>query len=68
MFSLDAGDSSERFGNPDPYLGEDTHTHVFVPPVRETPDGPRMVPLKTAFELPNGTKQPFIHSMFDQDN
>lgn len=54
-------------GNPEPYLGEDTHTHVIVPPVRETDDGPRMVPLKTAFELPNGNKQPFIHFMFDED-
>lgn len=55
-------------GNPDPYLGEDTHTHVFVPPVRETENGPRKVPLKTAFELPNGKKQPFIHFMFDEDD
>ncbi|MFB6095406.1 MAG: hypothetical protein ABEJ71_03010 [Halodesulfurarchaeum sp.] len=54
-------------GNPGPYLGESTHTHVFVPPVRRTPDGPRKVPLKTAFELGNGKTQPFIHFMFDED-
>lgn len=55
-------------GNPDPYRGEETHTHVFVPPVRETEDGPLKIPVQTAFELPNGTRQPFIHFMFDEDN
>lgn len=53
-------------GNPDPYLGRSTHTHLFVPPVRHTPDGPRMVPLETAYELPNGELQPYIHFMFDE--
>lgn len=55
-------------GNPDPYLGRDSHTHVFLPPIKETDDGPRRVPLDTAFELPNGRAQPFIHFMFDEDD
>lgn len=54
-------------GNPDPYLDSQTHTHVMLPPIKETPDGPRRVPLKTGFELPNGMMQPFIHFMFDED-
>lgn len=54
-------------GNPDPYLGSHSQTHVFLPPIKETDDGPRRVPLKTAFELPNGKPQPFIHFMFDED-
>jgi hypothetical protein len=54
-------------GNPDPYLGNHTHTHVMLPPIKETADGPRRVPLETAFELPNGKPQPFIHFMFDED-
>lgn len=53
-------------GNPDPYLGSQTVTHVFLPPIQETDDGPRRVPLKTGFELPNGKMQPFIHFMFDE--
>lgn len=55
-------------GNPDPYRGEETHTHLFLPPVRETADGPRRVPLETAYELPNGKTQPFVHFMFDEDD
>lgn len=54
--------------NPDPYLGSHSHTHVFLPPIKETADGPRRVPLKSAFELPNGNLQPFIHFMFDEDD
>jgi hypothetical protein len=54
-------------GNPDPYLGNHTVTHVFLPPIQQTDDGPRRVPMQTAFELPNGKPQPFIHFMFDED-
>lgn len=54
-------------GNPDPYLGRQTVTHAFLPPIQQTADGPRFVPLQTAFELPNGKPQPFIHFMFDED-
>ncbi|MFQ3295885.1 MAG: hypothetical protein ACI9PP_000553 [Halobacteriales archaeon] len=54
-------------GNPDPYLGSQTVTHVFLPPIQVTDDGPRRVPLKPAFELPNVKPQPFIHFMFDED-
>ena len=49
-------------GNPDPYLGEDTHTHVFLPPIKETDNGPRKVGLTTE------VGQPFIHFMFDEDD
>lgn len=54
-------------GNPDPYLGSQTVTHAFLPPIQSTEDGPRMVPLEPAFTLPNGKAQPFIHVMFDED-
>ncbi|MFT4889644.1 MAG: hypothetical protein ACI9YT_000554 [Halobacteriales archaeon] len=54
-------------GNPDPYLGSQSVTHVFLPPIKATDDGPRRVPLRTGFELPNGKVQPFIHFMFDED-
>jgi len=53
-------------GNPNPYLGSPAVTHVFLPPIQQTVDGPRRVGLETAFELPNGNPQPFIHFMFDQ--
>jgi hypothetical protein len=53
-------------GNPDPYLGSEAVTHVFLPPIKQTDDGPRKVGLQTGFELPNGTPQPFLHVMFDE--
>jgi len=53
--------------NPAAYLGRSTHTHGILPPVRMTAEGPRRVPLKSAFELPNGMRQPFAHFMWDED-
>ena len=52
---------------PDGYLDRLTHTHGILPPVRMTTEGPRQVPLKSAFELPNGMTQPFAHFMWDED-
>lgn len=54
-------------GNPAAYLDQATHTHGFLPPVRMTEDGPRRVPLASAFTLPNGNRQPFAHFMWDED-
>lgn len=54
-------------GNPDPYLGSNKVTHVFLPPIKQTDDGPRRVALKPAYTLPDGTPQPFIHFMFDEN-
>ncbi len=54
-------------GNPAPYLGSESVTHVFLPPIKSTDNGPRRVPLEPAFTLPNGKPQPFIHFMFDED-
>ena len=31
------------------------------------PTAPRHAPVETAYELPNGESQPFIHMMFEQD-
>jgi len=42
-----------------------THTHVILPNIEITPNGPAMSPLPTQFELPNGMNQPFIHAMFE---
>lgn len=47
--------------------GQRHHTHCIVLPVAGTPDGPVYEPVNTAFELPNGRTQPFIHVMFEQD-
>jgi uncharacterized cupredoxin-like copper-binding protein len=47
--------------------GQIHHTHCIVLPVTVTPQGPKYAPVKTAFTLPNGEKQPFIHIMFEQD-
>ncbi len=43
------------------------HTHLVVLPIKVGPEGPEFSPLKTAFELPNGKPQPFMHIMFEQD-
>ncbi len=44
------------------------HTHLMMPPIRGVPGkGPVFDPVPTAFELPNGKKQPFLHIMFEQD-
>ena len=47
--------------------GQIHHTHCIVLPVTGTPEGPVFEPLHTAFTLPNGETQPFIHIMFEQD-
>jgi hypothetical protein len=54
-------------GNPDPYLDSTEVTHVFLPPIKQTADGPRRVALQPEFTLPNGDPQPFIHFMFDEN-
>ena len=47
--------------------GQQHHTHLIVMPIKPTPNGPVFEPVNTAFELPNGKKQPFIHVMFEED-
>lgn len=49
------------------FAGQPHHTHVIVRPVKFTPDGPVFEPVHTAFKLPNGQNQPFLHIMFEQD-
>lgn len=46
---------------------QEHHTHLIVMPIKPTPKGPVFEPVNTAFELPNGKKQPFIHVMFEED-
>lgn len=49
--------------------GQATHTHLIVLPLKVVPGrGPVFQPLKTAFKLPNGKTQPFMHIMFEQDD
>lgn len=47
--------------------GQIHHTHGFVQPITATDEGPVYEPVETAFELPNGDPQPFIHAMWEQD-
>jgi hypothetical protein len=47
--------------------GQPHHTHLIVLPVEATDKGPVFSPVPTAFELPNGETQPFMHVMFEQD-
>lgn len=47
---------------------QEHHTHLMMPPLRGVPGkGPVFDPVPTAFELPNGKTQPFLHIMFEQD-
>jgi hypothetical protein len=49
--------------------GQPHHTHLIVLPVKAVHgQGPVFQPLKTAFMLPNGKPQPFMHIMFEQDS
>lgn len=44
------------------------HTHLIIFPFKAVEgQGPVFAPLKTAFMLPNGKPQPFMHIMFEQD-
>ncbi len=43
------------------------HTHLMVLPIEPGPRGPTFAPVPTAFELPNGMTQPFMHIMYEQD-
>lgn len=48
--------------------GQAHHTHLIVLPITPVKGkGPVFKPLKTAYELPNGKTQPFMHIMFEQD-
>jgi len=48
--------------------GQEHHTHLVVLPITPVKgQGPVFKPLKTAFILPNGKPQPFIHIMWEQD-
>ncbi|WP_115863418.1 hypothetical protein [Halorussus litoreus] len=49
------------------FLGHPHHTHLFLPPFEATPEGPVPSPVPTAFKLPNGETQPFVHYMWDED-
>lgn len=47
--------------------GQSHHTHLIILPIQVGKKGPVFKPLKTAFILPNGKPQPFIHVMYEQD-
>ncbi len=49
------------------FPGQLHHTHLMVLPIEPAPKGPRYAPVPTAFKLPNGKMQPFMHVMFEQD-
>jgi len=48
--------------------GQPHHTHLIVLPIAPGEQGPAFSPVPTAFELPNGETQPFMHIMFEQDS
>ena len=44
------------------------HTHVIMRPIKVAADGSMTFdPIKTAFKLPNGQTQPYLHLMFEQE-
>jgi len=47
--------------------GQIHETHLIVLPITVTDQGPKYAPVKSAFTLPNGKQQPFIHIMYEQD-
>jgi hypothetical protein len=63
-----------------PIASQPHHTHVIMMPIEPYkpmpvlgalgmgPTAPRFAPVKTAYQLPNGMTQPFIHMMYEQDS
>jgi hypothetical protein len=63
-----------------PIASQPHHTHVIMMPIEPYkpmpvlghlglgPTAPRFAPVKTAYKLPNGMTQPFIHMMYEQDS
>ncbi|HZD01279.1 MAG TPA: hypothetical protein VFA46_14140 [Actinomycetes bacterium] len=47
-------------------IHDQVHAHLILPPTAVTEGGPVDRPVETAFELPNGTTQPFLHIMYEQ--
>jgi len=47
--------------------GQSHHSHMMIMPIKVTHQGPVHEELETAFTLPNGEKQPFIHAMWEAD-
>jgi len=47
--------------------GQAHHTQLIVPPITVGADGPVHEAVNTAYELPNGHTQPFIHLTFEED-
>ncbi|MDW7733524.1 MAG: hypothetical protein SCH66_13985 [Methanolobus sp.] len=44
---------------------EGIHTHLVLPDVAVTSEGPVQEPVPTGYMLPDGTEQPFMHVMFE---
>lgn len=49
------------------FSGQAHHTQLIVPPITVGPDGPVHEAVNTAYQLPNGHTQPFIHLTFEED-
>jgi len=49
------------------FSGQAHHTQVIVPPITVGADGPVHEAVNTAYQLPNGHTQPFIHLTFEED-
>lgn len=74
-------DEELPLGSDQRHIGDQPHhTHLMIPPVKPYhpmpvvgtmlgmgPVAPKYAPVPTAYELPNGKTQPFIHVMFEQD-
>ena len=60
-------DEELPLGEDERFLGHPHHTHLFMPPIKGTPEGPVASPLPTQYELENGETQSFVHYMWDED-
>ena len=46
-------------------LADGTHTHLLLPDTVVTANGPQSAPVPTAYRMPTGEVQSFIHVMFE---
>lgn len=47
---------------------EGSQTHLMMPPVEVTSDGPNPNPVASSYKLPNGQTQPFLHVVFHKSD
>ena len=65
MVTEDVRDENYRLMIDSELPHQGVHTHLILPNLVATPEGPKEEPVPTMFILPNDMEQPFLHIMFE---